>query len=87
VQYNCDRTRMSYLPTFVGILRYLRTINPLSPNLIQIIFKNSVPTSMKTHRASTINIIWLMMFREINYVCAENHTKPINSLYRHIHSY
>jgi hypothetical protein len=54
-------------------------INPLKPKLILIIFKNSGHTSKKTQHLSIIKINWLMLFREIIAVSAENHMKPTNT--------
>jgi hypothetical protein len=47
---------------------------------MQLIFKNSVPTSKKTQRVSIIKINWLMLFREIIAVYSENHMESINTL-------
>jgi hypothetical protein len=49
-----------------------RTINPLKPKLVQIIFKNSVRTAKKTPHFTITKINWLMLFKEIIAVYTEN---------------
>jgi hypothetical protein len=58
---------------------YLLTINPLKPKLVEIIFKNSVRTAMKTPHFTITEINWLTLFKEIIAVYSENHAKPINT--------
>jgi hypothetical protein len=67
---------LSYTP----LLHSNLSINSLELKLIKIIFKNS-PYLKRTHQFSFIKISWLMLFREINDVYTENHTKPINTLW------
>jgi hypothetical protein len=56
-------------------------LKPSSKNLycicVQIIFKNSVRTAMKTQHFTITKINWLTMFNEIIAVYSENHTRPI----------
>jgi hypothetical protein len=56
-------------------------LNPLKPNLVFIIFKNSVRTSKRTPHFTITKINWLMLFKEIMHVYSKNHTKPINRKY------
>jgi hypothetical protein len=49
--------------------------NPLKPNLIRTLFKNSICASKKTQNL-------LMLFRAIISVYSENHPKPIYTKYR-----
>jgi hypothetical protein len=44
---------------------------------VLIIFKNSVRTTKKTQHFTITKINWLMLFKEIIAVYAENHMKPI----------
>jgi hypothetical protein len=60
----------------------INTINPLQPNLVYIIFKNSVRTAKKTQHFTITKINWLTLFKEIIAVYGENHTKHINTKYR-----
>jgi hypothetical protein len=62
------------------------TLLPYSPNrlnhkFICIMFKDSDPTTRKTHCVSVTKISWLKLFREKVAVCCENRTKPINTLW------
>jgi hypothetical protein len=66
------------------ILEFLcNMLNPLKPNLCQIIFKNSVRTAKKTVHFTITKINWLTLFKEIIAVYCENHTKHINKLFGH----
>jgi hypothetical protein len=53
-------------------------IIPLKSKLVQIIFKNSVPTAKKTQHFTITKINLLTLFRDIIALYSENHTKPIN---------
>jgi hypothetical protein len=53
-------------------------LNPLKPQLVQIIFKKSVRTAKKTPHFTITKINWLTLFEEIIAVYYENHTKPMN---------
>jgi hypothetical protein len=48
---------------------------PFQAEPVQIIFKNSVPTSKKTQHFIITQISWLTLFEEIIAVCTNNHTK------------
>jgi hypothetical protein len=52
---------------------------PLKPQLVQIIFKNSVRTAKKTLHFTITKINLLILFKEIVAVYIENHTKHINT--------
>jgi hypothetical protein len=54
-------------------------INRLKPKVVQIIFKNQARTSKRTPHFTIIKINWLTLFKEVNAVYSENHTKPINT--------
>jgi hypothetical protein len=45
-------------------------------------FKNSVCTAKKTQHFTITKINWLTLFKEIIPVYTENHTKPINTLWK-----
>jgi hypothetical protein len=62
------------------VCEYSGVINPLKPNLVSIVFKNSVLTSKKTQHIAITKTNWSMLFTEIISVYSENHTKPINTL-------
>jgi hypothetical protein len=49
---------------------------PLKPNLVQILFKNSVRTANKTQLFTVTNINWLTLFKEVISVYTENNAKP-----------
>ena len=49
-----------------------------SLQFIEIMFKNSISIARKTVAVRNSN--WLMLFREVNAVCYENHTECINAL-------
>jgi hypothetical protein len=51
----------------------------LEPELIQIIFKNSVRTAKKTPHFTVTKINWLTRFKEINSVYSENRRKSIKA--------
>jgi hypothetical protein len=53
-------------------------IIPLKPKLVQIVIKNSVRTSKRTHHFIT-TIILLTLFKEIIAVYIETHKRPINT--------
>jgi hypothetical protein len=55
--------------------------NPLKPEVVCIIFKNSVRTSQRTPHLTITNRNWLTLFKEVIAVYSENHTKPINTKY------
>jgi hypothetical protein len=48
-------------------------INPLEPQLFQIIFKKSVRTAKKTPHFTVAKINYLTLFKEIIAVCSQNH--------------
>jgi hypothetical protein len=56
-------------------------INPLKPQLVYIIFRNSVRTSKRSQHLTITKINWLKLFKEIIAVYSENHTKLINTKY------
>jgi hypothetical protein len=53
-------------------------LRPLELKIIQIIFRNSVRTSKRTHFTVT-KITLLMLFKEIIVVSTEKHKKAINT--------
>jgi len=44
-----------------------------------MLFKNSVRTSKRTPHFTITRINWLTLFKVMNAVKTENHTKPINT--------
>jgi hypothetical protein len=46
-----------------------------------MVFKDSVPTAMKTQRVTITKIKWLMLFRKIIAVYNENNMNPTNALW------
>jgi hypothetical protein len=68
-----------------NVLGYMKAdcwINPLKPELIQIIFKDSLRTPKKTQHFSTAKIKLFPLFKEIIAVYIENRTKPVSTNYR-----
>jgi hypothetical protein len=55
----------------------------LKPKLFYKTFKNSVHTSKRTPHFIIIEIILLMLFKEIIAVHSEKHIKPINTKKQH----
>jgi hypothetical protein len=58
----------------------MKPTNPFKPNLISIIFKNSVRTSMKTQHFTIIKINLLIFLQKIIAAYSESHIKLTNTL-------
>jgi hypothetical protein len=56
-------------------------VHTLKPKRVQI-FKISVRAGNKSQQFTIKKIRWLGLFKEMNPVCSENHTKPINIKHR-----
>lgn len=52
------------LSSFAKLKMLIRSLNPLKPKFIQVIFKNSVTSPQKLHCDSTVNISQLILFRK-----------------------
>jgi hypothetical protein len=60
-------------------LHLLTLINPLKPQIVYVMFKNSVRAAKKTPHLTVTKINWLTLFKEIIAVYSENRTRPINT--------
>jgi hypothetical protein len=60
------------------LLHIVNGLSPLKPELVKVIFKDSVRTAKKTQLFTITNINWLTLFKEIIAVYSENNTKPIH---------